>query len=64
MINKEKAIEHIKNHVGTYPTTASALKMACNNMSEFTDEEKKWFSDNLPEGTYGSSEDVIKALGM
>lgn len=57
-----KAMEHIKNHI-SYPATAGDLKAACNNMSEFSDEDKKWVADKLPEGTYNSAEEVIKALG-
>lgn len=57
-----KAKEHIANHA-TYPTTATELKAACEGMSEFSEEDKKWFSDTLPEGSYNSPEDVYKALG-
>ena len=63
MIDKTKAIEHIKNHAGEYPTTKKALVEACNNMSEFSDDEKKWFADTLQDGTYENAGAVIKALG-
>lgn len=56
-------MEHIKNHHDGFPTTKAKLVAACNNMSEFTDEAKKWFADNLPEGTYKTADDVLKGLG-
>ncbi|MEK7556943.1 MAG: DUF2795 domain-containing protein [Patescibacteria group bacterium] len=57
------AKQHLKEHVG-YPATKADLVAACNGMSDFTAEDKKWFMDNLPEGTYNSAEEVEKALGM
>ena len=62
MQNKEAAMEHMKSHV-TYPTTKADLVAACNNMSEFSDEDKKEFADTLPDGTYNSVDEVTKALG-
>lgn len=58
----QKAKEHISNHV-TYPVTDLALKEACNNMSEFSDEDKKEFAGKLPAGTYNSADEILKALG-
>jgi hypothetical protein len=58
--------ENIKKHIREdveYPTTAMALKEACNNLEDFSAEDKKWFTDTLPEGTYNTPEDVVKALG-
>lgn len=54
---------HIKDHVD-YPTTKKALVEACNNMTEISDEDKKWFIDTLPEGEYKKPGDVMKALKM
>lgn len=62
MQNKQSAMEHLKSHV-TYPATKANLVTACNNMSEFSDEDKKEFESGLPEGTYNTAEDVVKALG-
>lgn len=63
MMNKNEIMTHINEHV-KYPATKEDLVEACNNMSHVPDEDKKWFIDNLPEGQYAKSEDVMKALGM
>lgn len=60
---KAKAIDHIKNHHDGFPTTKEKLVAACNNMSDFSEGEKEWFTKTLPEATYESAEEVIKALG-
>lgn len=62
MQNKKTAMDHLKSHV-TYPATRSDLVTACNNLSDFSDEDKKEFENSLPEGTYNTPEDVTKALG-
>lgn len=63
MQNTAGAIAHLKTHQ-TYPATKADLVAACNGLSDFSEEDKKSFSDNLPEGTYNSAEDVMKALNM
>jgi len=63
MQNQAGAIAHLKTHQ-TYPATKADLVAACNNLSDFSEEDKKSFSQNLPEGTYNTAEDVMKALGM
>lgn len=60
---KAIAIEHIKNHHDGFPTTKADLVAACNNMSEFSEKDKEWFTDTLSEATYESAEEVIKGLG-
>lgn len=61
---KKAVIEHIKNHVGIYPASSKTLAEACNNMSEFNTDVKKWFSKSLPAGTYKSPDQVLKALKL
>lgn len=63
MQNMQAAMDHMKDHV-TYPVTKADLVAACNNMSEFSDADKKEFADKLPDGTYNSAEEVTKAMGM
>ena len=58
----EKIIEHIKTHQN-YPATKAELVAACNNLMDFTDDEKKAFASTLPDKTFGSAQDVITALG-
>ena len=55
------------SHIGAdveYPTTCTDLVTACNNMSEFSGEEKEWFSKALPHGSYKTPEEVKKAVGI
>jgi len=63
MQDKENAMMHLKEHQ-TYPATKADLVMTCNNLSDFSDQDKKWFEENLPEGSYNSAEEVMKALKM
>lgn len=52
---------HLKNHV-EYPATRSEVVGACNNMSDVAEEDREWFSNNLPDGRYTKAEDVLTAL--
>lgn len=63
MPDKAKAIAHLKEHA-KYPATRSELLAACADTAEFTAAEKRWFANNIPEGTYASPEDVTRALGL
>ena len=58
-----KAVKHMKDHV-KYPASRAAILAACADTPEFTSEEKKWISDNLPERTYASADDVVAALRL
>lgn len=62
MMNKGGAIDHLKNHQ-KYPATRAQLMAECDNLSDFSPEDKKEFSKALPGGTYDSADMVIKALG-
>jgi hypothetical protein len=55
--------EHAGEHV-QFPATREQLVTACNGVEEVPPDERQWFMDNLPEGTYSSSEEVLQALGM
>lgn len=63
MQNKQGAIDHLKAHQ-TYPANKAELMQACNDLSDFSAEDKQWFSDHLPEGTYNSADEVVKVLGL
>jgi hypothetical protein len=52
---------HLKDHQ-TYPATRAELLASCQGLMEFNDGEKAWFAAHLPEGTYNSSAEVLKAL--
>jgi hypothetical protein len=60
-IDRNKAAEHLNKHQ-TYPATRAELLASCKNLMEFSDAEKKWFATHLPEGTYGSADEVLKAV--
>jgi hypothetical protein len=62
MEKKSAAIKHLKTHQ-TYPATKTDLMKACNNLSDFSEKDKKWFSEHLPNKTYNSAQDVIAELG-
>ena len=61
---KQKAamVAHM-DHVD-YPASKQNLVEACNKMSGISDEDKKWFMENLPEGSYDNADDVKTALSM
>ena len=54
-------LEHLKSHVD-YPATRAQVVATCGNMHDMPDEDARWFEKNLPEGTYGSANDVLSAL--
>ena len=60
-IDRDKAAEHLNKHQ-TYPATRAELLAACKNLMEFSDAQKKWFAARLPEGTYASADEVLKAV--
>ena len=45
-----------------YPATREQVLAASEQAPDFTASEKKWVSTNLPEGTYGTPEEVLNAL--
>ena len=59
----EKARSHLQKHV-SYPATRGDILAACAQTPEFTESEKRWFSDSLPEGNYASADDAIRALKL
>jgi len=63
MQNIQGAIDHLKTHQ-KYPATKADLVTECDNLSDFSEEDKEEFTQKLPEGTYNSVEEVTKALGL
>lgn len=63
MQNVQGAVDHLNTHQ-KYPATKADLVAACNDLSDFSEEDKKEFTEKLPEGTYNSAEEVTKALGL
>lgn len=63
MQNTSGAKDHLKNHQ-KYPATKAELVTECDNLSDFSEEDKKEFVSKLPGGTYNSADEVIQALGL
>ena len=63
MKNIKDAVAHLKDHQ-TYPASKAELVESCNKLSDFSKEDKKWFEEHLPEGTYESAQEVVMALGV
>ena len=63
MKNVKEAIDHLRNHQN-YPASRDELVKECDNLSDFSEEDKKWFMQHLPEGDYESADKVIEALGL
>ena len=62
MQNMTATMDHLKNHI-KYPATKDDLVTACNNLSDFSKEDKEECAKALPDGTYFSAEEVMEALG-
>lgn len=61
--NIKDTANHLKTHQ-SYPATKEELVAECNRLSDFSDEDKKWFTDHLPDRTYNSADEVMSALGI
>jgi hypothetical protein len=62
-VDRKKVADHLAEHQ-TYPATKAELVVACKDLMDFSAEEKAWFVAKLPDGTYKSAKDVLKALGI
>lgn len=56
------AVDHLKKHQ-EYPATKDDLIAACYGLTDFSEEDKKWFMSHLPERTYYSADEVAMVLG-
>ena len=59
--DRKKLQDHLKNHQ-TDPATRAELLAACKDLMDFSAAEKQWFNDRLPDGTYKSPDEVMKAV--
>jgi hypothetical protein len=59
----KKLAQHLNEHPHKYPATRAELLAACDGLTDFSAGEKRWYADHLPEGTYKSAADVLKAIG-
>lgn len=63
MNDTKGVIKHLREHQ-EYPATREEMVAECDGLSDFSDEDKEWFTDNLPDGTYNSADEVIKVLKL
>ena len=63
MQNSGNVTDHLRSHQ-KYPATKAELVAECDNLSDFSEEDKSEFRSKLPEGTYNSADDVVQALGL
>ena len=62
-MDMKEMTDHLKTHM-KYPATKQDIWSACNTMAHVPEEHKKMFMDKVPDGTYKSADDVMKAAGM
>jgi len=55
----ERHIQHLK-----YPIPKSELVAACAQMSDMPAVDREWLERNLPDRTYESADEVIRALSL
>ncbi len=63
MLNVTGAINHIRSDQ-KYPANKAQLVAECDNLSDFSEEDKKEFTQKLPDRTYNGADEVISALGL
>jgi hypothetical protein len=59
--DRQKLLDHLEQHQ-QYPATRAQLLASCKDLVDFTDGEKRWFVDRLPEGNYKSAAEVMKVV--
>jgi hypothetical protein len=57
----DKVGQHLRQHQN-YPATRAQLLASCKGLVDFSAGEKRWFAEHLPQGTYQSADEVLKAL--
>ena len=63
MQDTQNAIDHLKNH-SKFPATKAELIQECDDLSDFSDEDKNWFKQHLMDKTYKSADEVMETLGL
>jgi hypothetical protein len=61
--DREKLVTHTRAHL-ELPADRAKILEACADTPEFSEGEKQWISEHLPEGDYTTPEDVLAALGI
>jgi len=55
----ERHVQHI-----SYPSNKSEIIAACASMAEMPKADREWIEQNLPNGTYRSADEVVRALKL
>ncbi len=63
MADTKTIIEHLRQHQ-EYPATREQLIKSFESMADFSDDDKAWFADSLPDGTYEDADRVIDVLEL
>lgn len=58
----KQALDHLKSHV-EFPISKASLIATCDNWSDATEADRK-IASTLPNKTFNSADDVLKALRM
>lgn len=61
MKDKQNALEHLKKHQ-KYPATKADLIKECDDLSDFSAEDKEWFKNHLEDKSYKSAGEVVETL--
>jgi DNA-binding HxlR family transcriptional regulator len=62
-LSKADIIAHVREHT-KYPSTKGELTAACADMSDIPKADKQWIQQNLPDRTYNTADEVIRALKL
>jgi hypothetical protein len=63
MQNTKGAIEHIKDHQ-KYPASKKELIAACDDLSDFSAEDKAYFVTHITRDKYNSADEVLEDLHL
>lgn len=63
VLPKAEVTMHIREHL-KYPAARKQLVDACNKMADVPAADRAWFDKNLPDRTYKTADEVIKALKL
>ena len=63
MQKMQDVVEHLKTHHTKWPATYEELVAECNNLSDFSAEDKRELMEKLPKKSYNTADEVLAALG-
>lgn len=54
---------HLRTHQ-RYPATRAEILAECDNLSDFTDADRRWLASKLPDRRYQSPDEVLEVIGL